>query len=50
MSIQSRQLLWFFAFFLVFELNIYLSNDMIMPAMLGIVDEFQAEKSSSRCP
>ena len=43
MSIQSRQLLWFFAFFLVFELNIYLSNDMIMPAMLGIVGEFQAE-------
>ena len=42
MSIKSRQLLWFFAFFLVFELNIYLSNDMIMPAMLGIVDEFQA--------
>lgn len=44
MSIKSKQLLWFFAFFLVFELNIYLSNDMIMPAMLGIVDEFQAEK------
>lgn len=44
MSIKSKQLLWFFAFFLVFELNIYLSNDMIMPAMLIIVDEFQAQK------
>ena len=44
MSIKSKQLLWFFAFFLVFELNIYLSNDMIMPAMLSIVDEFQADK------
>ena len=44
MSIKSKQLLWFFAFFLVFELNIYLSNDMIMPAMLGIVGEFQAEE------
>lgn len=43
MSIKSKQLLWFFAFFLIFELNIYLSNDMIMPAMLTIVGEFRAE-------
>ncbi|WP_317202908.1 MFS transporter [Janthinobacterium sp.] len=44
MSIKSKQLFWFFAFFLIYELNIYLSNDMIMPAMLIIIDEFKAEQ------
>ena len=44
MHIKSKQLFWFFAFFVIYELNIYLSNDMIMPAMLIIIEEFKAEQ------
>lgn len=33
-------------FFILYELTVYLSNDMIMPAMLQVVNEFHASNSN----
>lgn len=43
---HKKQLFYFAMFFVIYELNTYLSNDMIMPAMLQVVSEFQAPLSS----
>ncbi len=42
MSDKKKQLLLFAVFFVLYELIIYLSNDMIMPAMLQVVGDFHA--------
>ncbi|WP_256079585.1 MFS transporter [Massilia sp. YIM B04103] len=38
---KRRPLLYFSLFFILYELTIYLSNDMIMPAMLQVVKDYQ---------
>jgi DHA1 family multidrug/chloramphenicol efflux transport protein-like MFS transporter len=43
---KRRHLLYFSLFFIVYELTIYLSNDMIMPAMLQVVHDFHASNSN----
>lgn len=40
MSAKKKQLWSFAVFFVLYELIIYLSNDMIMPAMLQVVGDF----------
>lgn len=40
---DKRQLYAFAFFFVIFETFVYLSNDMLMPAMSRIVDQFGAE-------
>jgi DHA1 family multidrug/chloramphenicol efflux transport protein-like MFS transporter len=45
MSDKKKQLLCFSVFFVLYELIIYLSNDMIMPAMLQVVASFHAADS-----
>ncbi|MDC8759230.1 MFS transporter [Janthinobacterium fluminis] len=40
---KPGKLIYFFVFFVIYELNIYLSNDMIMPAMLIVIKAYQAE-------
>jgi DHA1 family multidrug/chloramphenicol efflux transport protein-like MFS transporter len=40
MIVNSRRLSIFIAFFILFELNCYLANDMIMPAMNSVVNSF----------
>ena len=46
MNMQSKKQLYIFAlFFVLYELNCYLSNDMIMPAMVAVVNEFHAPLS-----
>lgn len=37
----KRPLLYFSLFFILYELTVYLSNDMIMPGMPLVVDQFQ---------
>jgi DHA1 family multidrug/chloramphenicol efflux transport protein-like MFS transporter len=44
--ISKKQLLAFAAYFVLYEMTCYLSNDMIMPAMLQVVKEFNAPLSS----
>ncbi|MES2741476.1 MAG: MFS transporter [Pseudomonadota bacterium] len=39
---KRKQLLCFSMFFILYELTVYLSNDMIMPAMVQVVREFNA--------
>lgn len=39
---KRKHLLYFSLFFILYELTVYLSNDMIMPAMPQVVREFQA--------
>ncbi|NHZ90692.1 MFS transporter [Massilia sp. CCM 8733] len=39
---KRQHLLYFSLFFILYELTVYLSNDMIMPAMPQVVREFQA--------
>ncbi|NHZ64982.1 MFS transporter [Massilia genomosp. 1] len=39
---KRTHLLYFSLFFILYELTVYLSNDMIMPAMPQVVREFQA--------
>ena len=39
---SKKQLLYFCLFFLLYEMAVYLSNDMIMPAMPQVVREFQS--------
>jgi DHA1 family multidrug/chloramphenicol efflux transport protein-like MFS transporter len=46
MSESKKRLLVFSAFFVLYELVIYLSNDMIMPAMLQVVSGFHAADSN----
>ena len=44
---QSKKSLYLFAaFFVLYELNVYLSNDMIMPGMPAVVHEFHASLSN----
>lgn len=43
---KRKPLRYFAAFFILYELTIYLSNDMIMPAMLKVADEFHANHST----
>ena len=43
---HKKQLFYFAMFFVLYELNTYLSNDMIMPAMLQVVTEFHAPLSN----
>ena len=45
MSANKKQLWSFAVFFVLYELIIYLSNDMIMPAMLQVVRDFHAADS-----
>lgn len=45
MSRSNSRLMGFTLFFLIYELTIYLSNDMIMPAMLNVVRDFQGKPS-----
>lgn len=45
MSEKKKQLFAFSVFFVLYELIIYLSNDMIMPAMLQVVGDFHAAES-----
>ncbi|HEX8955882.1 MAG TPA: MFS transporter, partial [Burkholderiaceae bacterium] len=45
MSANKKQLWSFAVFFVLYELIIYLSNDMIMPAMLQVVADFHAADS-----
>ncbi|MDQ5920085.1 MAG: transporter, family, multidrug/chloramphenicol efflux transport protein [Pseudomonadota bacterium] len=46
-SITSKKQLHLFAiFFVLYELDCYLSNDMIMPAMLQVINQFHAPLSS----
>jgi len=45
MSAEKKQLLAFSLFFVLYESIIYLSNDMIMPAMLQVVADFHARNS-----
>lgn len=42
MAQTNKRLLYFCLFFLVYEMAVYLSNDMIMPAMPQVVREFQS--------
>lgn len=37
-----RRALLFVAFFLLYEVSVYISNDMIMPGMIAVVKEFSA--------
>lgn len=46
MSESKKRLLVFSVFFVLYELIIYLSNDMIMPAMLQVVAGFHAADSN----
>lgn len=39
---KRKHLLYFAMFFILYELTVYLSNDMIMPAMLQVVKDFNA--------
>lgn len=41
-KLTPTQLLLFVSFFILYEINTYISNDMIMPAMINIVQEFHA--------
>ncbi|CDG81015.1 major Facilitator Superfamily protein [Janthinobacterium agaricidamnosum NBRC 102515 = DSM 9628] len=43
---KRRHLLYFSMFFILYELTVYLSNDMIMPAMLQVVRDFNASNSN----
>lgn len=43
---KRQHLRYFSAFFILYELTIYLANDMIMPAMLQVVNEFKAANSN----
>jgi len=45
-KIDRKNLYYFSMFFLLYELTIYLSNDMIMPGMLQVVNDFNASKES----
>lgn len=42
MAQTNKRLLYFCLFFLLYEMAVYLSNDMIMPAMPQVVREFQS--------
>lgn len=42
---NKKPLFYFALFFVLYELNTYLSNDMIMPAMVNVVEEFHAPMS-----
>src|SRR6185312_6058964 len=43
---ERKKLLYFSMFFLLYELTIYLANDMIMPGMLQVVSHFNASKNT----
>lgn len=43
---ERKKLLYFSMFFLLYELTIYLANDMIMPGMLQVVNYYNASKST----
>ncbi len=43
--LPPKKIILFSIFFVLYELTIYLSNDMIMPAMLQVVDSFHAPTS-----
>lgn len=43
---ERKKLFYFSLFFLLYELTIYLSNDMIMPGMLQVVSDFNAPKNT----
>ena len=45
--INKTSLRKFAFFFVLYELTTYLSNDMIMPAMLQVVNEFNAPISKN---
>ena len=42
MAQTNKRLLYFCLFFLLYEMAVYLSNDMIMPAMPQVVREFNS--------
>ncbi len=42
MLLNKRQLFLFVTFFILYEVNTYISNDMIMPAMVQVVNAFHA--------
>ncbi len=42
---NKKTLLYFAIFFVLYEINTYLSNDMIMPAMVNVVNGFHAPLS-----
>lgn len=45
MMLDKKHLFWFVTFFILYEVNTYISNDMIMPAMVQVVNAFHASVS-----
>jgi DHA1 family multidrug/chloramphenicol efflux transport protein-like MFS transporter len=46
MQTKRKQVLLFAVFFVLYEMNVYLSNDMIMPGMVKVIQQFNAPVSN----